>query len=206
MSGDHAADQPSSGPVSGADDEGTGVADDEGTVVADDEGRGSVRWLYLLGILVFVASLGAFGWDLVTGHPVERSLAANAVAAVLLVAWAGLDSYRNPDSAVTTRGGAVGTGLVLVGIYLFVAGIVVAVTGLVHGRSVLGLAMVAVAVPLVLGGFLAFPTDAVLADDEVEDGGDGAQEAGSETDGTGRGEDGGDERDGGAGVDHRESD
>ena len=188
------ADHETDGADQVAEDEGTGGADSPETGGADGEGgRGSVRWLYLLGILVFVASLGAFAWDVVSGHPIERSLALNAVAAVLLVAWAGLDSYRNPDSAVTTRGGAVGTGFVLVGLYLFFGGLVVAITGLVHGRWILGLAMVAVAIPVVLVGVLAFPTDAVLEDDEAEEGGGGADEGG------GGAEDAGSENDGGGG-------
>jgi len=202
------ADHETDGADQVAEDEGTGGADghDKGgadgldTGSADGEaGRGSVRWLYLLGILVFGASLGAFGWDVVSGHPIERTLAANAVAAVLLVAWAGLDSYRNPDSAVTTRGGAVGTGLVLVGLYLFLGGLVVAITGLVHGRWILGLAMVAVAIPVVLVGVLAFPTEPVLEDDEAEEGGGGADGSGDGTVGSGDGTDGSGDGTGGSG-------
>ncbi|MEF8839704.1 MAG: hypothetical protein V5A18_09395 [Haloarculaceae archaeon] len=126
----------------------------------------SVPWLYLLGVLVFVASLGAFVWDLATGHPIERSLVTNALGTVMLVAWAGYDSYRDPETGVATRGGAVGTGLILVGIYLFVAGLVVAVTSLIHDRTVVGLLMVAGSVPLVLVGFLSYPTEDVLGERE----------------------------------------
>lgn len=126
---------------------------------------GGPSWLYLLGLLGFLVTAIAFVADLWTGHDVRRSIAINALAAVVLVTWAGLDSYRDRDSGVTTLAGAIGTGMILVGVYLLAAGAVVAATSVVHERSVIGLGMVAGGVPLVLGGFLVFPVDAVLGDD-----------------------------------------
>lgn len=135
---------------------------------------GSLPWLFLFGLLLFVASLVAFVADLATGHDVVRSLVSNAVGAVVLVAWAGLDSYRDPDSGVTTLGGAVGTGLILVGLYLLAAGLVVALTSVVHDRLVVGLAMAAGGLPLVLGGFVAYPIDPLTSADEQGEMGDGS--------------------------------
>ncbi len=142
-----------------------------------------VAWLFLLGLAVFVASVVAVVADLVTGHDVRRSLVANGVGSVLLVAWAGLDSYRDPDSGVQTVGGAVGTGLILVGIYLLLAGAVVAVTSPVHDRLLVGVAMVAGGVPLILGGFVAYPIDSLLGDASAGAGGSEAGRTGSHADG-----------------------
>jgi hypothetical protein len=151
---------------------------------AGDEGAGDdggVAWLYLLGLLAFVGSAIAFAADLATGHDVLRSVAANGLAAVLLVTWAGLDSFRDPDSGVTTASGAVGTGVILVGVYLLAAGAVVAATGVVHGRLVVGLATIGAAVPVVLGGFLVFPADVFLGE---EADGEGLEERSGVEDGS----------------------
>lgn len=174
-------------------DDGTGVragesdADRErppdATESADDTRRasdgGGPSWLYLVGLLGFFTAGVAFVADLVTGHDVLRSVALNALTAVLLVTWAGLDSYRDRSSGVQTIPGAVGTGLILIGVYLLVAGAVVGVTSLVHERLFVGLGMLAGGVPLVLGGFLVFPADAVLgpgAEDEADRTAAGARE------------------------------
>jgi hypothetical protein len=169
------------GDGGGADGNGGGGTEGGGDGERDAPGTGgSIQWLFLLGLLVFVAGLVAFVADLATGHDVVRSLVANAVGAVLLVSWAGLDSYRDPDSGVTSIGGTVGTGLILVGLYLLGAGVVVAATSLVHDRLMVGVAMVAGGIPLVLGGFVAYPIAGLPAggDDSARgdhpDDGDGA--------------------------------
>jgi len=140
----------------------------DGTARSPSTG-GGLPWVFLLGFLFFVASALAFAADLATGHDVQRSLAVNFLAAVSLVAWAGIDSYTDTDSGVETRAGALGTGLILVGLYLLGAGLVVAASSPLHGRLVIGLAMVALGVPLVLGGFLAFPRERLPVGEDAAD-------------------------------------
>ena len=132
--------------------------------------------IFLAGLVAFLVSALAFVADLVTGYPIARSLVVNGIAAAVLVAWAGADSYGDPDSGVETLSGAVGTALMLVGLYLVFAGGVVAVTSLRHGRLLVGLAMVAGGIPLILGGFVALPIDDVLGSARVGDDDGGAEE------------------------------
>lgn len=148
-------------------------------VTSDDGGGGSASPLvFLLGLLAFLGSLVAFVADVVTSHDVLRSLLVNAASAVVLVWWAAADTLSDPDSNVTTRKGAAGTGLLLLGIYLLAGAAVVGVTSLVHGRFdvvpwVAGLGGVAVVV-----GFLVFPRGSVV--ERVED--DGTDPAVAATD------------------------
>lgn len=152
--------------------------------------------LFLLGLVVFVAGTLAFVADLVTGHDVVRSLLANALGAFLLVGWAARDTLADPESAVDSPGGAAGTALLLYGIYLVIAGGVVAVTSVWHGRLSVALAVGAVAAVLIVVGFLIFPRESVVGDDESEatvrerDAG-GDPDGGSRDGGAGEGETGG---------------
>ncbi len=137
----------------------------------DERSGGASPFVFLLGLVAFVGSLVAFAADLVTGYDVARSLLVNAASAVVLVWWAGSDTLSDPDSDVTTRSGAAGTGLLLLGIYLLLGAVVVGVTSLVHDRFDLvpwaaGLGVVAMVV-----GFLIFPRGSVLSR-EGETGGD----------------------------------
>jgi hypothetical protein len=133
-----------------------------------DEGQPSWSpWVFLVGLVLFLGSLAAFVADLVTGHDVVRSLAVNAVGVAVLVTWAASDTLRDPESAVASRGGAAGTGVLLCGIYLVLAAVVLAVTSVVHGRLELAAWVGGLGVVLVALGFLAFPGD-TLVDDEDE--------------------------------------
>jgi hypothetical protein len=136
--------------------------------------RGGSPWVFLFGLVVFLGSAVLFVVDLVRTGTVLRSLGANAVSAAILIAWAAHDTLFDPNSEVDTRGGAIGTALLLYGLYLAVAGAIVGATGLVlHDRAILGAWYLALAVLATLVGFLAFPTDAVVdsaEDTEPEDG------------------------------------
>lgn len=130
--------------------------------------RGGSPWVFLLGLVVFLGSVVLFVVDLLGTGTVLRSLGANAASAAILIAWAAHDTLFDPNSEVDTRGGAVGTALLLYGLYLAVAGAVVGATGLVfHDRPILGAWYLGLAVFATLVGFLAFPTEAVVesADD-----------------------------------------
>jgi hypothetical protein len=130
--------------------------------------RGGSPWVFLLGLVVFLGSAVLFVVDLLGTGTVLRSLGANAASAAILIAWAAHDTLFDPNSEVDTRGGAVGTALLLYGLYLAVAGAVVGATGLVfHDRPILGAWYLGLAVFATLVGFLAFPTEAVVesADD-----------------------------------------
>ena len=131
----------------------------------DETGGGKSPWLFLLGVVVFLGSGVLFVVDLVRGVDVLRSVAGNAVGAVLLIGWAALDTLSDPDSEVETTGGAAGTALLLYGLYLLLAGAIVALTGLaLHDRLTLGLLYVALAVVTVVVGYLIFPTDTVVGE------------------------------------------
>lgn len=143
--------------------------------MADDESTtGAV--VFLFGLCLFAGSLAAFVADLATGHDVGRSLAANAVGAVVLVSRAARDTLADPDSDVATPRGAAGTGLLLVGLYLLVAAAVVGATGLVHDRLELALYGGGIGVAAVAVGLVVYPRSAGVdrADDRA---GDSAAEA-----------------------------
>jgi drug/metabolite transporter (DMT)-like permease len=118
--------------------------------------------VFLFGLCVVLVSLAAFVADLVTGHDVVRSLAANAAGVAVLVGWAAYDTLVDPTSRVTSRGGAAGTGVLLCGLYLVAVGVVVAATSVVHGRLELAAWAGGLGVALVAVGFLAFPSETVV--------------------------------------------
>ena len=140
-----------------------------------EDWEGGSPWLFLLGLVVFLGSGLLFVADLIRGVDILRAVGANAVGAGLLIAWAAQDTYSNPDSDVASAGGAVGTALLLYGLYLLGAGAIIAVTGLVHDRLRLGIVFLGFAVVAVLVGFLIFPREAVIDREEraaVDDGDD----------------------------------
>jgi hypothetical protein len=134
---------------------------------ADDQ-PGRAPFVFLAGLVLFLGSLVAFVADLVTGHDVLRSLAANAVGVGILITWAAYDTLGDPDSTVTSRGGAAGTGVLLCGIYLVLAAVVVAVTSVVHGRLELAAWAGGVGILFVVLGFLAFPTESLVGEGDGE--------------------------------------
>lgn len=141
------------------------MADDTASPTSWD---GSSPWLFFVGALVFTVALVLFVYDLAAGNDVLRGIAANGVGAALLIAWAAHDTLSDPDSEVATTGGAAGTALLLYGLYLFVSGFVIAVTGLlVHDRGGLGLWYVGLAIITVAIGFVIFPTASVIDEEEV---------------------------------------
>jgi len=150
----------------------------------DDLWEGSSPWLFLVGLLLFLGSGLLFLADLLRDVDVLRGIAANAVGAALLMAWAAHDTLFDPNSEVATRGGAVGTALLLYGLYLLIAGVVIGVTGVfVHGYTAIAVAYLGLALVAVVVGFLIFPTEAVVeqsqnGDDNGEDGPTGAEDGG----------------------------
>lgn len=158
------------------DDDPAGREDAPATLESADGTTGTASPLvFLLGLVVFVASVLAFLADLVTGHAIVRGLLANAGSAVLLVWWAAADTLSDPDSEVTTRTGAAGTGLLLLGIYLLAASAVVGLTSPFHGRLDLVPWSAGVGVVFVVAGFVVFPTGTVIdgrGEAETPDAGD----------------------------------
>ena len=135
---------------------------------------GGSPWLFLVGLVLFLGSGLLFAADAIRGMDAFRGIAANAVGAVLLMAWAAHDTLHDPDSEVATRGGAAGTALLLYGLYLLVAGVVIGATGLLfHAYARLALWYLGLAVAAVLVGFLVFPTEAVV-DERADDAADGS--------------------------------
>jgi len=121
--------------------------------------------VFLLGAVAFFGGAAAFLADIVTGHGVVRSLLINAVAAVVLVGWAAVDTLSDPDSTVDSRSGAAGTALLLFGLYLLVAAVVVGVTSIWHGRLQIAVVLGGGAAVAVVVGFLVFPREAIVGDD-----------------------------------------
>jgi hypothetical protein len=129
--------------------------------MTETEGPVTAPLLFALGLILFVAGTVAFLADLVTGHGVVRSLLANALGAFLLVGWAARDTLADPDAAVDSPGGAAGTAILLYGLYLLLAGVIVAVTSFRHGRLPVGLGLAGAAVALIVVGFLVFPRGSI---------------------------------------------
>ncbi|MXR52800.1 hypothetical protein GRX03_14445 [Halovenus sp. WSH3] len=133
-----------------------------------EEWDGAAPWLFLLGLAVFLGSAVLFVVDLIRGVDVLRSIGANGLGTALLIAWAAHDTLRNPESEVATPAGAAGTALLLYGLYLLGAGVVIAVTGLVHDRLRLGFWYVGLAVVAVAVGYFIFPKEAVLSPPDAD--------------------------------------
>jgi hypothetical protein len=130
-------------------------------------------YVFLIGLVAFVGSLLAFVADLVTGYDVLRSLFVNAGATLVLVGWAAYDTLYDPDSEVDSAGGAAGTAALLYGLYLLLAGVVVAATSLWHDQFGASLLAGAAGLTLVVTGIVVFPHGSVLDD------GDGSSADGS---------------------------
>ena len=128
-----------------------------------DDWDGSSPWLFLAGLAVFFGSIVLFVADLIRGVDVLRSIAANGVGTALLIVWAAHDTLLNPDSEVGTPAGAAGTALLLYGLYLLGAGVVIAVTGLIHDHLQLGFWYLGLAVLAVAIGYFIFPKGAVIS-------------------------------------------
>jgi uncharacterized membrane protein len=140
-----------------------------------DSWEGGSSWLFLLGLVGFLGSGLLFVADLIRGVDILRAVGANAAGVGLLIAWAAGNTYSNPDSAVDSVGGAIGTALLLYGLYLLGAGAIIAVTSLVHDRLRLAFiylgAAVATVLVGVLVGFLASEHE-VVVDSEARDASD----------------------------------
>ena len=148
--------------------------------MSDEDWDGSPAWLFLLGLVVFLATGLLFVADLIRGISILRSVAGNAVGVALLILWAAHDTLRNPDSVVGTPAGAAGTALLLYGLYLLAAGAALVVTSLLHDRFMLGVYYVAMAVAAVVVGFVVFPREGLVTEEQqdeepttADDGGDG---------------------------------
>ncbi len=120
-------------------------------------------WLFLVGLLLFLASVVLFAIDLLTGRDVLRGIALNGVAAAILMAWAAHDTLADPESEVDSLAGAAGTALLLYGVYLLASGAVITITGFWHSRLVVGLWYLALAAGATVVGYLVFPTGAIVA-------------------------------------------
>lgn len=148
--------------------------------MSDEEWDGSPAWLFLLGLVVFLATGLLFVADLLRGLSILRSVAGNGVGVALLILWAAHDTLRNPDSVVGTPAGAAGTALLLYGLYLLAAGAAIVFTSLFHDQFMLGVYYVAIAVAAVVVGFVVFPREGLVTEDQQDgapttagDGGDG---------------------------------
>jgi len=141
--------------------------------MADDveSWEGSSPWLFLLGLVIFLGSGLLFVADLVRGIAVVRSIGGNAAGAALLILWAAHDTLHNPNSEVSSVGGAAGTALLLYGLYLLASGAVILLTALVHDQLRLGLVYLGFAVVAVGVGITIFPKEAI-PDDEADEGTD----------------------------------
>jgi hypothetical protein len=149
-----------------------GTSADDGTLPAADdpaEDRSTAPFLFLFGLLGFVGSLVAFVADLVTGYDILRSLVVNTASVGLLVFWAARDTLTDPDSSVDSTGGAAGTAILLLGLYLVLGAAVVGVTSLVHDRFGLVPWTGGLGLLLVVVGFVVLPRETILdeGDDEA---------------------------------------
>ncbi len=145
---------------------------------------GASPLLFLGGAAVFLGGVALFGYDLFAGNDPFRGIVGNAVGAALLIGWAALDTVQDPNSEVDSRGGAVGTALLLYGIYLLLGGVTVAATGLLfHERGAIGLWYVGLAIVSIVIGFLIFPTESVVEEQNGKQKDDAADSASAEVSG-----------------------
>ncbi|WP_340098950.1 hypothetical protein [Salinibaculum salinum] len=132
---------------------------------ADGTTNGTAPFLFLLGLVGFLGSVVAFFGDLLTGYDILRSLLINAASAALLVWWAATDTLTDPESSVDSRGGAAGTGLLLLGLYLALGAAVVGVTSPVHDRFDIVPWAAGLGILLVVAGFVVLPRKTILTAD-----------------------------------------
>jgi len=125
-------------------------------------------WLFLAGLLVFLASAVLFVFDLLTGRDVLRGIALNGIGAAVLMAWAAHDTLADTQSEVDSLAGAAGTALLLYGVYLLTSGAIITVTGFWHARLVVGLWYLALAAGATVVGYLVFPTEAIITGPETD--------------------------------------
>lgn len=136
---------------------------------------------FLLGMVLFLGSILLFVGDILTDHDVLRSIVINALGGAIMILWAAQDTLFDPDSDVSSIGGATGTALLLYGVYLLFAGVVIVGTGIFfHDRTRLGTFYIILAVVATVIGLLIFPTSAIVNDDGPTSEADGPN--GSETD------------------------
>jgi hypothetical protein len=134
-----------------------------------DSSNSASGWLVLLGLLVFVGSALLFVVDLIRGVDVLRSVAINGVGAIVLIGWAALDTYRSEESEVTTLSGALGTALMLYGLYLSVTGLALSATGLFfHDRLSLGAFYLGLSIGALVTGYIVTPIGVLLGDETVD--------------------------------------
>lgn len=143
-----------------ADGDGT---DADGTDSATD--AGTHPFVFLVGLVLFLASTIAFVVDLATGQDVLRSLALNGLGVGIIVAWAAHDTLVDPGAEVSSVPGALGTAMLLLGIYLGIATVVLAISSPWHGRLGLWPWTGGTGVVLVVLGFATFPVEVLLGDD-----------------------------------------
>lgn len=140
------------------------MADAASADAADSPSGGLANALYLLGFVGFLGTAVAYLLLLGFGIDPRSALVGNAVAAGLLVVWAASDTLDDPDSAVTSVPGAVGTGMILLAVYGVLAAIVVLATSPWHDRfEFVWLFGGGGAIAGVLG-FATFPLEVVMAD------------------------------------------
>ncbi|MEF8786277.1 MAG: hypothetical protein V5A45_10125 [Haloarculaceae archaeon] len=148
-------------------DDGGDSANDGLDTAASTDGttNGTAPFLFLLGLVGVLGSLVAFLADLWTGYDILRSLLINAASVALLVWWAATDTLTDPESSVDSRGGAAGTGLLLLGLYLVCGAAVVGVTSLVHDRFDIVPWAAGLGILLVVAGFVVLPRKTILTAD-----------------------------------------
>lgn len=154
---------PDAGTASTVDGHGSGDGED-----GESSRPVTAPLLFLVGLVGFAGGAVGLLADLATGHGILRSLLVNGGGAGLLVTWAAVDTLGDPDARVATTTGAAGTALLLYGLYMVVAGLVVAATTVLHGWLWLGVGMSASGAAGMLVGFLVFPRESVLGDADGE--------------------------------------
>lgn len=148
----------------------------------DPRMRGRISpWIFLVGLVLFLGSIALFVFEVATGRDVLRAIAFNSLAAAVLMGWAAHDTLADPDSEVDSTGGAAGTSLLLYGVYLFVSGAVITITGFWHTRLSVGLWYLALALGATVVGYIIFPTEAIAASREEATDPDEAYERAEDT-------------------------
>ena len=131
------------------------------TDTGPESDAGLASAVFLVGLFGVLLSALGFLAALALAIDVRLPLATNGASVTLVVAWVAADRLADPTSGVTSVPGAVGTAMLVLSGYGFVAAAVVAGTARWHGQFGLVWYLLGGAAVVGILGAITFPLEAI---------------------------------------------